>query len=215
MVPREDTRTTSQNRPASVPARLLATWRRLLASLARRTGGAVRSSAPAILTLGADAATDAAQTVRSGAPRQLRPGLALFIGLVSTVIGAVGMLLLNPARSAGYGVATAFVGVLWVVARLAVMRLANRPGSSITDDAVSVAWATGAVPQLIALTPALRTVAWALGFALTVRALLATGGTRRDAIRLTAWGYGIEIAGFFMVALGRSIDVALRVFLGG
>jgi len=215
MVPRKDTRTTSRNRSAGIPARLLGTWRLLLASLARRTGGVVRSGAPAIRTLGVDAATDMAQTVRTGAPRQMRPGLALVIGLAATIIGAVGMRLIDPARSAGYGIATAFVGVLWVLARLAVMRLANRPGSTIADDAVPIAWAAGALPQLIALTPALRTVAWALGIALTIRTLLATGGSRRDAIRLAAWGYGIEIAGFFMVALGRSIDVALRVFLGG
>lgn len=215
MVPRDDTRTPFVTKLSTLLSRLLATWRRLLASLASRTGRALGSSAPVIRTQGTDVATDIAQTIRTGAPSRLRAGPAIAVGLAATIIGVVGTRLAEPASSLGYGVATAVVSALWVVARLVVMRLANRPGGSIREKAVPVAWASGALPQLVAVTPALRTFAWALGLVLTIRTLIATGASRRDAVRLAAWGFGIEIAGFFMVALGRSIDVALRVFLGG
>lgn len=215
MVPREAPPTSPPNKAAGLLLRLLATWRGLLASIVARMRGFMRSGMPAVGTLSRETASDLAEMLRSGAPRQLRQGPALVAGLFATIAGAVGTRLLDPGRSLGQSIALAIVGVAWVVARLAVMRLAHRPGSSIPDAAVTVAWAAGALPQLIAVTPVLRTAAWALGLTLTIRTLLAAGGSRRDALRLAAWGYGIEIVGFFAVALGRSADVALRIFLGG
>jgi len=137
------------------------------------------------------------------------------MGLAATAIGAIATQVISPPRGFLQGLALATVSVMWVLARLLVMRLANPKGSTVDDDGISTAWGAGALVQLVALTPPLRTLAWAVGAFLSLRALLRSGASSEDSLRVVLWGYGIEVAGFFLVAAGRSVEVAVRVFMGG
>lgn len=144
-----------------------------------------------------------------------RPVGALTLGLTATVVGAVAAQLISPVRLPAQSVALVVVNVLWVVARLPVMRLANRADSTIDASTITMAWSAGALLQLAAVTPALRTLAWLIGAILSLRVLLKSGASPQESLRLVLWGYGIEVAGFFLVAAGRNLDVAVRVFMGG
>lgn len=139
---------------------------------------------------------------------------ALAIGVAATAAGAIVTQLLAPARDLTQTGALAAVSILWVLARLVVMRLAAVPGTGADAPLITSAWMQGALAQAVAVNPALRTAAWIVGLVLCVRVLRAGGMKDSDALRLAAWGFGIEVVGFFLVTAGRSLDVALRIFAG-
>lgn len=221
MVPRQTRREPTDRPLADSASRLFAAWRKLLGVLVARTkrlgariGVAARSGTAGLSESGKEFVSAAPRIARTGTALDVAPKAAVAVGLAMTLTGALIGALIQPSRGPLYTAAMTAVSVMWVVARLVVMRLANTEGSTIRKDTIPGAWAAGTIPQLVAVTPALRTFAWCLGAILTWRALRASESSNRDALRLTAWGYGIEVAGFFLVIVARSADVAVRMFLG-
>jgi len=215
MVPREKHRNASKNSARSTLSGLFGAWRSFLGSLPTKLRPALRA-APADSPKAAIGARPPADwSVKRARSYLTRPERALVLGLAATTIGALATQLVTPPRGLAQGLALAVVHVMWVVARLLVMRLANGSSSTVRDGALTQAWAAGALVQVVAVTPPLRTLAWAVGAFLSLRVLLRSGASSRDSLRLVLWGYGVEVAGFFLVAIGRSVDVAVRVFLGG
>ncbi len=222
MVPRQTHREPTDRPLAGSASRLFAAWAELLGVVvtrSKRVGARMnrtaRSGTARLLESSKESVGAATRIARTGAAIDVAPKAAFVVGLAMTLTGALIGALIQPSRGPLYAAAMTAVSVMWVVARLVVMRLANTEGSTIRKDTIPGAWAAGTMPQLVAVTPALRTLAWCLGAIFTWRALRASESSNRDALRLTAWGYGIEVAGFFLVIVARSADVAVRMFLGG
>ncbi|MDP2232145.1 MAG: hypothetical protein Q8K89_00795 [Actinomycetota bacterium] len=189
MVPREPNRPAGESDSLTLPIRLFNAWRKLLGRIgdqAVRLGG------------------------RVGAP-VAGPGLSLAVGLGATIVGATIAQLIHPAQQPLQGLAAGAVSVMWVVARLLMMRLSNTRETTSEPGTIRFAWAVGALPQLFAVTPELKIVAWLLGAALTFRALVLAGTAPRNALWLSAWGYGIEPAGFVLVTLTRNLTDAFKL----
>lgn len=213
MVPRDPDPDSSRH-AARIPARLFAAWRRVLGTGAARTSRVARSTAQNVSRSGTGVMREFASSIRTGEPMVHHPRSALAIGIAATATGAIITQVLAPARDLTQAGALALVSILWVLARLVVMRLAAVPGTGADATLITSAWMQGALAQAVAVNPALRTAAWIIGFALCVRGLRAGAMKDSDALRLAAWGFGIEVVGFFLVAAGRSLEVALRVFAG-
>ncbi|MDO9108744.1 MAG: hypothetical protein Q7U89_07115 [Coriobacteriia bacterium] len=147
---------------------------------------------------------------RGGAP-VAGPRLILAVGLGATIAGATIAQIIHPAQQPLQGLAAGAVSVMWVVARLVMMLLSNTSETTSEPGTIRSAWAVGALPQLFAVTPELKIVAWFLGAALSFRALVATGTAPRDALRLSALGYVVEPAGFVLVALMRNLTSAFQM----
>ena len=215
MVPRDTEHTPRSGAVTGAFTRMFESWRRMLGIV----GGKLRSASRRMARKSPGAEEGSAPRSRRGVVSfgglVASPSAALTAGLIATVIGAVATQLISPAREQGQAVALVVVNVLWVVARLLVMRLANGEHTTVGAPAITRAWSAGALLQAVAVTPALRTLAWLIGAVLTQRALVRSGASHRDSLRLVLWGYGIEFAGFFLVAAGRNVDVAVRVFTGG
>jgi len=215
MVPRDTEHTSRSGAVTGAFVRMFESWRRMLGTAGRRLRPPARRTAGEAPRAEEGSAPRSRRPVESLRGLAASPAAALTAGLIATVIGAVATQLISPARQPAQAVALAVVNVLWVVARLPVMRLANKADSTVGVPAITTAWSAGALLQVVAVTPPLRTLAWLIGAILSQRALVKSGASARDALRLVLWGYGIEVAGFFLVAVGRSVDVAVRVFMGG
>ena len=135
----------------------------------------------------------------------------LAAGVGAAITGAAIAQIIHPAQQPLQGLGAGAVSVMWVVARLVIMRLSNVRETTIEPKMIHSAWAVGALPQLFAVTPELKVAAWLLGGVLTFRALVNAGTAPRDALWLCAWGYGIEPAGFVLVTLMRNLTDALRL----
>jgi len=215
MVPRDTDHTSRSGAVVGAFVRMFESWRRMLGAAGGKLRPRARRTAGEAPRAEEGSAPRSRLSVESLRGLTTSPAAALTAGLIATVIGAVATQLITPARQPAQAVALAVVNVLWVVARLPVMRLANRANSTVGAPAITTAWSAGALLQVVAVTPALRTLAWLIGAILSQRVLVKSGASHRDSLRLVLWGYGIEVAGFFLVAVGRSVDVAVRVFMGG
>lgn len=141
-------------------------------------------------------------------------GVAVFTGLAATGTGCILAMLLRPPARPLQGVATLAVTLMWVSARLVVMRLVDSGHATMDRTRVTAAWLPGAMAGLFALTPGLRAAAWCVGAVLGLRSLTRSGAPGGEALRLIGWGYGVEVIGLLGVTLARDVGIALRL-LGG
>jgi hypothetical protein len=126
-----------------------------------------------------------------------RPGgLASRTGYACLAAGAVAAALVTfLGRQGGAAAATdALWLVMWAGARYAVMRLASGDVLRTRTSALTVAWAGGLVPLILAATPLLHAAALVASAALTWRALRAAGVPRREASAVVGWGFGGQAA---------------------
>lgn len=211
MVPRRTLPTDAARGLARLLASLFSAWRSGLTGFISRSRG--------ISTRLGASSKAMADTVRSitvgpsGGEGGPRPVATLLVGVAASTVGAALSVAFSRQATAP-AAAVAAVSVMWVVARLLAMRLASG-GRTVAMRHIPAAWAAGALAQVIAFNAPLRLVAWGLGAALSYRYLRRAGLSGTDSRFLIGWGYGLEVAGFFALALFRNVHVAVLLFGGG
>lgn len=200
--------------PQQTPLELVfATWRVMLTRLlssALRLGGHATERLAARLSRVRDTLVGA----RSGSG-SARESLLLAAATGAVITGVTLNALFVPSGSWTRAIATALLAATWVIARFPAMHIAATHATDDGTKGVQSAWAAGALLHVAALTPELRFITWAAGMAISLRTLRSRGRSLRDAWVISGAGYGLEAAGFVLLALLRSLRVAVLLLGGG
>lgn len=197
--------------PQSRLAALFAAWRGLLSTVVAIWGRWL-SSVRTTVVAGLGRVRVFLAQARSGSP-VARARMSVLVGMLAVAIGVGATVLLAAPEARLRTVPAALVAAMWTCARLVAMRIAAR-STNVRSQTIGPAWAAGALLHVFAVSSALRLVAWIGGFALTYRVLRVSGSSPRDRLTIAGWGYGLEAAGFGLLSLARSLQIAI-MWLGG
>jgi hypothetical protein len=91
----------------------------------------------------------------------------------------------------------------WALARLLIMRTVARGELARRHSSIDDAWGPALLPFALAVVDPLPLVAFAVSAALTLRGLEALGADRREAMRIVAIAFGIQMAAEVAAWLAR------------
>jgi hypothetical protein len=91
----------------------------------------------------------------------------------------------------------------WALARLLIMRTVARGELARRHSSIDDAWGPALLPFALAVVDPLPLVAFAVSAALTLRGLEALGADRREAMRIIAIAFGIQMAAEVAAWLAR------------
>jgi len=170
-------------------------WRAAVSRVARAAG-----SAPSRLAADVWLTSITGFVVRPGrvmAADDQRPSLLVSrTGYACLAAGAVVAAIVTFGGGLGAVAATtdAVWLVLWAAARFAVMRLASGEALRGRVPTLTVAWAGGLMPLILAATPLLNALAVVASAVLTWRALRAAGAGTRETTWVVGWAFGGQVA---------------------
>ena len=129
-----------------------------------------------------------------GGPRSvlaLRSPALTWIGGLALLVGAVGTVVLSAANAMRpVAIAAAGMSLVWGALRLILLRVGAT--NRLRKDPLGIrgAWALGSIAWVVAVTPELRALAWAVSGAVTWLVIERLGATRRQASICVgiAWG---------------------------
>lgn len=176
MLAREDDAERPENGPDDdLLPRVFTTWRALLGRVGRRVHESLRPS-------------ETTRARRHALIRELVPFLAGSTGVLVGPILGVG------AASASGGQRAAWLAavstLVWAFGRLLLLELALP--QRVSRRRVMRPWAWGLVPYVVAVTPSLTLLAWAVSAGLTAWLFIRDGLQQREATRAVAVAWGTQ-----------------------
>jgi hypothetical protein len=118
----------------------------------------------------------------------------VWLGNAALVAGvALGVAVAPPGLARTLALWAGAQSVLWALVRWLLMAYASR-GTARGGAALLGASSLGLIAYGVAATPELRAVAWVVSAAVTWRALVTLGDSRRDAGRVVALAWGAQAA---------------------
>ncbi len=145
--------------------------------------------------------------------RTVRTAPALTCGLAALAAGTLAAGTLSGAPDPVTAWRAALGLPLWAAVRLVVFRIVS-PGTVRVPRGVMVeAWAWSLLPFVVAVGPWLHAAAFVASAGVCALVLRRRGAGPREAVTLTAWVYGFQVAAVATVWLARNVVLAGRIIL--